>query len=115
MASWCSSAARRPRVRSGVTPGSTTVPGRSGRRRGRRNLGAEPRVHLVLDCEVNDFITGLLGVDLSKGRWRRVFGHRFRWYLFRLIDFVRLLRYDRKTLMDRLRSLPLTIRTRIGG
>lgn len=69
------------------------------------NLGAEPRVHLVLDCEVNDFITGLLGVDLSKGRWRRVLGHRLRWYRFRLIDFVRLLRYDRKTLMDRLRSL----------
>ncbi len=56
------------------------------------NPSNEARVHLVLDCELNDFITDMLGVDLSKGRWLRVIEHSIQQCRFRVIDLLRLVR-----------------------
>lgn len=63
-----------------------------------RNLGSEARVHLVLDCVVNQFVADLLGVDLRKGRWLRIIGHRLRYLRFRAIDTFRLVVHDREIL-----------------
>jgi len=63
-----------------------------------RNLGGEARIHLVLDCVVNDFVTDLLGADLRRGRWLRIIGHRLRYLRFRVIDMFRLIVHDRETL-----------------
>lgn len=69
-----------------------------------RNGGTEPRIHLVLDCVVNDFITDLLGVDLRRGRWLRIVRHRIRYLRFRVIDTFRLIVHDRETFYKVLRS-----------
>lgn len=33
-----------------------------------RNRGDTPRIHLVIDCAINDFVNGLLGFDVPKER-----------------------------------------------
>ena len=33
-----------------------------------RNRGESPRIHLVIDCVINDFVNGLIGFDVPKQR-----------------------------------------------
>lgn len=68
------------------------------------NRGTAARIHLVLDCVVNDFVTDLLGVDLRRGRWLRIGGHRVRYLRFRVIDTFRLIVHDRETFYKVLQS-----------
>lgn len=69
-----------------------------------QNLGSDARIHLVLDCVVNDFVTDLLGIDLRRRKRLRIICHQLRWLRFRIIDTVRLIVHDRETLYRVLRS-----------
>lgn len=53
------------------------------------NRDASQRIHLVLDCEVNEFIRDLIGFDVVSERRKRMLAYRLRRKSTRMIDYGR--------------------------